>query len=167
VSDYPQKRDLELLEDPALEQREWKIQRIAWFLMALFVALALLGFFGAGPLSSRVVTSSDGRFRLEYNRFERFQAPSTLHLQLRASGQSAARVWISRKFMENVKVDSIVPAAERVEMRDDGFVYTFSVPPAEPSSIVFQLETEQMGSYPVRIRVDDGPSLETPYWVYP
>jgi hypothetical protein len=158
---------LELLEDPALEQREWKIQRIAWFLMALFVALALLGFFGAGPLSSRVVTSSDGRFKLEYNRFERFQAPSTLRLQLRANGQPTARVWISRKFMENVKVDSMVPAAERVEMRDDGFVYTFSVPRSESSSIVFHLETEEMGGRPIRIKVDDGPPLDAPHWVYP
>ena len=167
MSDYPQKRDLELQDDPALEQREWEIQRIAWFLMALIVTAALLGLFGAGPLSSRVVTSSDGRFWLEYNRCERFQSPSKLRLQLRANSQPAARVWISRKFMEKVKVDSIVPAAERVEMRDDGLVYTFSVPRAAPSSITFHLETEEMGSYPLRIKVDDGPPLEADHWVYP
>lgn len=162
-----QKPDLELVQDLALEEREWTIQRIGWLLIALVVASALLGLFGAGPLSSRVIAARDGRFKLEYDRFERYQSPSRLRVQLRANGQPTARIWLSRKFMESVKVESIVPAAERVDQRDDGVVYSFSVPPARPSSIVFHLETEEMGSYPVVIKVDDGLLVEAPHWVHP
>ena len=100
-----QKRDLELVQDLALEEREWTIQRIGWLLMALVVVSALLGLFGAGPLSSRVIASRDGRFKLEYDRFERYQSPSRLLVQLRANGQAKARIWLSRNFIESVKVE--------------------------------------------------------------
>lgn len=60
VEQDEQKRDLELTEDFTFEQREWKVQRIAWLIMALLVLLGLLGLFGAGPMSSRNLISSDG-----------------------------------------------------------------------------------------------------------
>jgi hypothetical protein len=167
VEQNRQKSDLELTEDFTFEQREWKVQRIAWLIMALLVMLGLLGLFGPGPLSSRTLTSADGTLRLEYNRFERHQAPSTLRLQLQATGETKARVWIARQFMENVKLEAVVPSPERVEPRDGGLLYTFNVLRNQPSSAVFHLHTEKLGANPLRLRLNDGAILEAPYWVYP
>jgi hypothetical protein len=162
-----QKPDLEISEDFTFEQREWKVQRVGWLIMALAIALGLFGLLGPGPLSSRTLTSTDGTFRLEYNRFERHQALSSLRLRFEASDQTRARVWISNLFLENVKLESVVPPPERVEMRDGGQVFTFGVPRAQPSFAVFHLETVRLGSNPLYLRLNDGPVLEAPYWVYP
>ena len=162
-----QKDDLELSEDFTFEQREWKVQRLGWLIMALTVALALLGLFGLGPLSSRTLISSDGVLRLEYDRFARHHSSSTLRLQFAPTGQTKARLWISRQFMENMKLESIVPAPERVEMRDGGQLYTFAVPRGESTTAIFYLQTEKMGANPLQLRLNEGSMLQAPYWVYP
>jgi hypothetical protein len=167
VEQNKQKPDLELTEDFTFEQREWKVQRVAWLIMALAVLLGLLGLLGPGPISSRTITSTDGTLRLEYNRFQRYQAPSTLHLQLQATGQTKARVWIARQFVEKVKLEAVQPPPERVDVLDSGLVYTFSVPRGQPSSAVFHLQTQEIGANPLRLRLNEGAVLEVPYWVYP
>lgn len=167
VEQNEHKPDLELTEDFTFEQREWKVQRLAWLIVALLVLLGLLGLFGPGPLSSRTLTSSDGTLRLEYNRFERYQAPSELRLYFAASEQTKARVWISGQFMQNMKLETISPPPEQVEMRDAGVIYTFRVPRGQSGAAVFHLQTEKMGAKPLRLRLNDGPILEAPYWVYP
>ena len=161
------KLDLELTEDLEFEQREWKVQRAAWFIMALLVTVGLLGLFGAGPLSSRTITSNDGALKLEYDRFERWQAPSTLRVSLRPTGLPTARLWISRDFQEAVKVESIVPPPRSVEERSDGMVYTFGAPAGEYLTIVFHLQTQKMGSRAIQLRANDGPALQAAHWVYP
>jgi hypothetical protein len=42
-------------EDLNFQRREWKIQRAGWVTMALVIIAALLGVFGAGPLSSATI----------------------------------------------------------------------------------------------------------------
>ena len=167
MSEEHPKHDLELTEDLRFEGHEWTVQRIAWFIMAVLILLGILGFFGAGPISSRSVTSSDGTVKLEYKRFERFQAPSTLRVVLRPSDPPAARLWISRQFLNTVKVESIVPSPEQAEVRDGGTAYTFRVPRNEALSIEFHLQTQDIGSSPIRLRANDGQILEVPHWVYP
>jgi hypothetical protein len=167
MSEEHPKHDLELTEDLRFEGHEWTVQRIAWFIMAVLILLGILGFFGAGPISSRSVTSSDGTVKLEYKRFERFQAPSTLRVVLHPSGPPAARLWISQQFLETIKVESIVPSPEQTEVRDGGTVYSFRVSRHEAISIMFHLQIQNIGSSPIRVRGDEGAILEAAHWVYP
>lgn len=161
------KPDLELIEDLQFEAREWKLQRVAWLLMAVVIALGILGLFGAGPISSRTVTSHDGGLTLKYNRFERYQAPSSLRMEVISLDTSEARIWINRDFMRTVKVQAVVPPPKRVQPQNNGMVYTFDTPGKDSLLVIFHLETEQIGSSPVRLRLNDGPILEAPHWVYP
>ena len=41
--------DLEIDEDLPFQRREWFAERVAWAVMALLIAAALLGLFGTGP----------------------------------------------------------------------------------------------------------------------
>ena len=167
VSDETRKADLELIEDLHFEKKEWRAQRIAWFIMALLITLGLIGLFGVGALSSRTISSADGALKLKYDRFDRWQAPSTLQFQLRSPEQTSARLWISGNFLQTVKVESIVPAPERVEVSNGGTLFNFRVARNETVSISFHLQIQQMGSSPIRIRGNDGEILEAPHWVYP
>ena len=161
------KPDLELIEDLRFEQSEWKVQRIAWTIMALLVAMGLIGLFGVGPLSSNSITSTDGRLKLEYDRFERWQAPSALRVILRPTDESRTQLWISSDFLGTVKLESIVPPPQSTEAQPGGTTYTFQVPSREPLVIVFHMQTEKMGNHPIELRANGAPALWAPHWVYP
>jgi hypothetical protein len=63
-------KDREAFESElAFHQREWRLQRIGWGLLALFLLLALGGLFGDGPLSHSRDASAAGS--VEYERFVR------------------------------------------------------------------------------------------------
>ena len=66
---------LELHQDPRFTRRIAAIQRAGWVVMGLVIAAALLGLFGAGPLSRATAEAADGTLRLEYDRFGRLSAP--------------------------------------------------------------------------------------------
>jgi hypothetical protein len=168
MAEESHKLDLELTEDLEFERREWRVQRVAWAVMALVVAAGLLGVFGgAGYVSSRTISTADGALKIIYNRFERYQAPSTLRVELRPSDQPAARLWISGQYLKTVKVEAIVPPPEGIDVQAGGSVFVFAVPRNEPFVVVFYLQTDQRGSSPIRMRLNEGPILEASHWVYP
>jgi hypothetical protein len=167
MNDQSPKFGLELLEDVSFEQREWKLQRIAWSLMAVLIGLGLIGLFGEGALSSRTVSTPDGALKLHYGRFERWQAPSTLQIKLQSRGQTRARLWIAQDFLDTVKIESIVPLPQNTDAEHGGTTYTFEVPGPEPLDIVFYMQTQKMGNHPIQLRANEGPAVRAPHWVYP
>jgi hypothetical protein len=162
-----QKADLELVEDIDAEKLEWRIQRAGWLAIAAVVVAGLLGLLGPGPMSSRSTTDAEGKLRLEYKRFLRFQAPSDLRVDIKPTGENKAELWINSDFIENVQVKTIVPPPQRAEFSNGGINYTFPVPPAEASSIVFHLEIERMGPGKIQMRLNKGSTLEASLWIYP
>jgi len=58
MSRSPERCDSE--SDHRFHRNEWRLQRIGWVLVALFLVLAVAGLFGNGPLEER-----SGSTRLE------------------------------------------------------------------------------------------------------
>ena len=71
---------IDLADDISLQEKTWRVQRVGWAVMALLVAAGLAGVFARGPLS-RAEAQGQG-LRLEYERFERYQAPSEIRVRL-------------------------------------------------------------------------------------
>jgi hypothetical protein len=82
--------DLEIPEDLPFQRREWVAERVAWAVMALLIAGALLGFFGTGPLSRTTAGDEAGPLWLEYERFARLLAAGALE-SARGAGRSERR----------------------------------------------------------------------------
>src|SRR5688572_32122600 len=120
----------ELGQDLPFERRTWTVQRIGWMAMALVVAAALAGVFGNGLLSHAMLTSPEQLFKLEYERFLRFQARAELRLAIAqpAIDQGQARILISQEYLRNMRLQTIVPQPTRIETTDAGVVYSFDVP---------------------------------------
>jgi hypothetical protein len=74
--------DLQIDEDPDAQRRHWIAERVGWTVITLVILAALLGLFGSGWLSEASVGTPEGALRLEYSRFGRFLAPTTLRLHL-------------------------------------------------------------------------------------
>jgi hypothetical protein len=161
---------LEVYEDLPFQERSWKIQRFGWILMGLAVMGAFLGLFGPGPLSSASQGRQGGPLRLEYNRFERFQSPATLHIHLEpgVEKERAVRVWISLDYLKGMQMRRITPEPDKVEGGPDRLTYLFRVEKSgPPKEITFHLETEQFGLLSGRVGLNTEEELTFRQWIYP
>lgn len=144
---------LQVNEDIAFQRRAWRAQRVGWALIALLLAVAVLGFLGSGPLS-RATAIVPGVMRLEYQRFARYQTPETLTIRLEPSALAGpvARVGIDDRYLHGMEIKSVVPPPRAVHAAGDHFVYEFDVArPDRPLSVAFLLAPQRIG--PVEGRV--------------
>jgi hypothetical protein len=152
-------------EDPAFERRSWIAERIGWAIMALFVFLGLLGFFGSGP-ASRASAGSLGTLRLEYERFVRCQAPTTLRLRIR-SENGTARVIVWRDYLDGVKLEKILPDPARVEALEGFVIYEFDADGAREISVQFDLSARAPGVLAGTVAPDEANEVSFRQLVYP
>ena len=75
-----QVEDLQVGEDLAFQERQWKVERIGWALMALIALAGLAGLFGGGPLSAATVGGDNLPLEVMYGRFVRHRTPTELTL---------------------------------------------------------------------------------------
>ena len=166
--------DVEPFDSPtatALQRRVWRVQRVAWVLMALVVLAALLGLLGSGPLSRRSVTSADGSVRVEYERFLRRGASTTLRIHAgRAGNETALAVWLARPYLEDVRINSVQPPPERVHASYDRLIWNFEVSARDRGAalmVTIHLVPEAMGRLRAAVGLGPGPGLGFSQWVYP
>src|SRR3546814_4740948 len=97
--------------------------------MALVLVAALLGLFSTGPLSSTTARDATGSVRIEYDRFERSLAPSTLHVAFSAAGANdTVSLRFSRSYLEAIQIERIQPEPQRSLADADGVVFVFDRP---------------------------------------
>jgi hypothetical protein len=144
--------ELDIDEDIELESANWKVQRVAWVLMAIFVLAALLGFTGDGGIgnlqSLKAGDSTEG-LEVEYERFVRRSAPAEIKVKLHPSASgSLTDLQISKDFYEKLQVDKVVPEPAEVYTHEQGITYRFTSA-NQPFSITFYLTPKGMGSLPL------------------
>jgi hypothetical protein len=160
--------DLQINQDLDFQRRTWAVQRVAWAVMLLVLAAAVAGLVGPGPLSEVTVGAADAPLRLEYNRFERYQAPAELRLHLKPAAAGEARVWLSQEFVGSVEIDEVTPEPAAVEAAADRLTYVFRVADASrPVPVTFRFEANAFGPVRGAVGLDGGPQLEFPMFVYP
>lgn len=162
--------DLEIGQDIIFQRREWSAQRIGWALMALLILAGLAGLFGAGPLSQATAGSEGGPLWIEYDRFERRQAPAMLrvHLGPGAASNGQAQVWLSRNYVEAIEIEQIIPQPERVEAGPERMIYVFNVgDTSQPTAITFYLKPQAIGAIQAQAGLADEQPLNFSHFVYP
>jgi hypothetical protein len=160
--------DLEIGEDIKHQQREWRAEHIGWLLMALLLAGALLGLLGPGPFSS--ATAGTSPLWVEYNRFDRYQAPAMLKIHLGpGTGQSGTtRVWIDREYIQGMEVQDIEPEPDSMEVSSDRITYVFQVPKQDqPIVVVYHVQANSYGSARARLGVEGGPQIHFTQFIFP
>ena len=170
MSDIKRVGDLEVGQDLNFQRRSWTLERAGWVVMILLLIAALLGLLGPGPLSSATAGDPDSALWVEYNRFERYHAPTTLraHIGLGAARGGKVRLWLSRGFVESTEIHHIYPDPEVVEAGTDRFTYVFAAPDeSKPVVITYQFESQKYWGQAARIGLDAGPELEFSQFIYP
>lgn len=162
---------IEIKEDLDFQQRSWKVQRVAWILMALISLAALLGLFGRGPASSAHAGSDESGLRIDYERFVRQESPGSITAHVGAPvlrPDSTVELWLDRQWLAEMELRYITPEPESTRIEADRVIYNFRVNPASaPVRVTWYLETHALGSSTGRIGAIGGPSLSFAQFAYP
>ncbi len=138
---------------------EWRVERTAWAIMLVALALGLAGFFGGGPLSSATTDGSSGGLAvsLEYERFSR--ARSVLELTLHVTvppGAGEVSVGLPHDWLGDVDLETVTPGGDP---RMAGGRTWFDVPAGADggsSVITVQYRPRSWGSLDADIAIEAG-----------
>ena len=155
------------LEDLAHERVIWRLQHFAWALFALIGLGALAGVFGSGPVAR--AKAQDASLSVEYERFLRYQAPSTLRLHVNdGAGSALPAVWLAKEFVDNLEIERIYPTPEQVKVGPDRFIYIFNVAQTNgKATISFHFKPDSYGKTSVRLGLVNGSEVSFKQFVYP
>jgi hypothetical protein len=161
---------LELDEALGFQQRKWAFERIGWAAIALGLGAALLGLFGNGPAAHASVGDANGPLRIEYQRFARMEAPSTVAVEIGpgAGGDGQVHLWLDQAYLDGVEVRRITPEPASVLAAEGRYVYAFDLEdPTRPVRVTFAIRPERFGVPSLRAGLVDGPAAEGRQLVYP
>lgn len=153
------KRSLQIDEDIEFQRKEWFAQRVGIALLSLFVFGALLGLTGVGgPLSRGQAGERNGAIYVEYERFVRRGAMSTITLHLRSNPTNDMRFWVAAPYFEHARIKTIVPEPELFSADEARYVYTIRTGLPEVT-ITLEIEHKTIGTIEGEVGVIGGPSL--------
>jgi hypothetical protein len=167
-------RELDLRDDIRFHQRQWTFERAGWAALALLLLLAFAGVFGAGPLSHAGVASHDQQLTVEYDRFARRQAPSSLTLRFspQAVQQGKLRFWLARDYVESLGVQHVEPEPAATQVSAGRIVYEFDVyemnaAPGGDLEVTFELEPEHAARLQGSAGLEGGAAVSFWQLIYP
>jgi hypothetical protein len=144
---------------------EWRIQRIGWSFVGLFLLLALAGAFGGGPLSHARASGPQGM--VEYERFVRNGLPTTIVVTAAGGApHGVGRVSITASFLEAFRIERITPAPTAVRATGQRLVYEFAAV-APGASISFHVHPQRLGRHTAEVSIDAGAPLAIRQLTYP
>ena len=159
--------DLEIPSDNALQEGTWRVQRVAWWVMAGILLTAVLGLFGGGPFGTGTAGRTDGP-RVEYPRGCRLRSSTTLDVFSPTNPEGESRIWVSLAFLDRAEIVRVDPEPTRVESAPDGLTYiTAAKSGGELARVRFYLDPNRPGPLRGRIRPGDGSTLDFTSIVYP
>jgi hypothetical protein len=145
-------------------QREWRIQRVGWALLVLFLALALGGLFGNGPLSRTHADAAAGR--VEYQRFVRDGLSTDLIVTPTGSARGMNRVEIDADYLQAFRIERITPEPAAVRINGPRIVYEFASA-APGASISFHIRPQRLWRHTSAVSIDGGAPVEISQLTYP
>lgn len=159
--------DLEIEHDPVFQARAWRFQRIAWVILTVVLAAALVGLLGPGPYSK--TTIGDEKLKVEYQRLGRWQAPEELRFFV---GSNQARddrvvIWVDSPFLHAHDVQYITPSPRAVEAFNGGFNYIFAVEDQQALEVCFTIEPQKVGMKKGRVALGHQPPMVFRQFVFP
>jgi hypothetical protein len=161
--------DLEIETDPVFQRRDWRAQRVGWWVLIVALIAALAGLFGQGPLAHARVRSSDARLEIAYDRIARHGADlEWVAVVAPTSGDSIVDLWISTDLLGGMMMRRIEPQPLEERAARDGVAYRFRIADAaHPATIVFHTEPIDLWSRSGWVRIVGGDSVHVRQYVLP
>lgn len=131
--------DLEIRQHKHFQQREWRLERFGWGLIALFVLAGLLGLLGPGPLSWATARSDGGLVEVEYQRFTHWIADDTveIHVSSDAVQGDTVEVTLTGDWVLAADLNGITPEPSEQRSTPQGMV--LEIPVQDPAAVDVEL----------------------------
>lgn len=121
-------------------------EKAAFTSLILFVAAAIAGAFGDGPLSDAVTASEDGALRIEYQRFTRREAQQELDITLPTQpGAKEIELKLSSEYLRCVRITEIFPAPLASTAQESGRLRFATDGSGQPMTVRVHLQAQQFG----------------------
>jgi hypothetical protein len=131
---------LELAEDLAFQQRQWRASQMLWLLLVATMIATVLGVFGNGVLSRARAGAAQGSLQVEYERIVRFGASVRLVVHADPRPDGSVQFTIDRSLLDAFRVQDVTPQPSAAALVDGGVEYRFEANTSAPSAIVFEMQ---------------------------
>lgn len=118
-------RSQPVAEDMDLQRKTWKFERCGWVALTGVIALAVLGCFANGPVSSTSAADASGRLRVVYERLQRAGVPTRLELRIASGAQDPVAVHLSEAFVRSFHIEAVHPEPASQHARKNGVEMVF------------------------------------------
>jgi len=132
--------DLQIAEEVSHTQRSWKLQKVAWVILFILVAITCTGLFGDGALSFNAIYKQG--VSIQYDRFFRYQAEKSIRIS--SAKTDIAKVAIAQSLTNYFKVTQVVPEPSRSYIEDNKRVYEFEA--SKNKIVLFYLTPMEPGN---------------------
>jgi hypothetical protein len=157
--------DLEIDQHLGIQEFSWRIQQIGQVAIVLFLAAALAGLLGHGPLT-RAHAGDAASLEVEYGRFARRTQETTMTVRLGPQPMGMAKLWIDATYVAAQPLERVIPEPESVEVIDGRLVMTLRVSGTRPE-VRITTRPEAFGPMQARMGLLGGPELRFDQFVYP
>jgi hypothetical protein len=146
-------------------EHEWRIQRIGWCFLTIFLALAFAGLFGNGPLSHASASGAQGI--VEYERFIRYGTPSEIVVTPAAGAvHGIRRIEISSEYLEGFRIEHITPEPASVRMSGPRLIYEFTAA-GSGAAVSLHVDPQRLWRHRAVLQIDGGAPLAIWQLTYP
>ena len=169
MAQQPVGNGLELDVSMRLQRVIWKVQRVAWVAALLVLVVIALGITGDGPLADARRASAGGDLEIEYARFARETAPTTVSLSVTPAEESSEiQVWLGQALLDQYQIEQITPEPDSATLEDDRLILSFPIgSSSDEVQVEFELEPRTRGTVDFGLGLVDGPEIDVTQIVYP
>lgn len=155
----------EFEDSPRFHEHEWRVQRIGWAILVLFLLAGASGVLGKGPLSHETIALPGGT--LELDRFARRHAPTEWAIDLlQTPAQEDLELAITADYMSKFEIKAITPEPERTELKNGELVFIFAGAQSG-GRIVMHLDPQEVGTLRGTVRMNGGDAIALRQLIYP
>ncbi len=153
-------------EDIAFQRRTWRVQRVGWFVLAIFVLAAAVGLFSEGPLSR--TTATGDRLNIVYERFQRYAAATGLRVTMTPrAGAADMSLRIGRDFLDDFTIERMNPQASAARPDSGGIVFLFPAPSVGAATVYLGVRPKGIGLNRSTFALDDTDAVMLTQLIYP
>lgn len=160
-------RQVPVQENLRIQACEWRIERLGFLVFLVIIGLCLLGLFSGGPLSHVQQRTASGDLQVEYQRFLRNGATSTLVLTLRSRDVNEPSVRFEGDLLQSGRIDGVVPEPVASAAYDtSGLALRFQPNADGVARVYVAFRSDGVGLYRFRV-IANGEALDLQHFIYP
>jgi hypothetical protein len=149
-----EEQGLELKDDIQHHERAWKLKRIAWYIMAIIVLLAILGFIGGGETSERTYVSK--HLTVSYQKMAHTASPTVFEVTLDPQSSDTVMVRFENNYFKRMEIEGIIPEPVSSASSEGMVSYFFlNKDKSKAIEIEFLIRADKFGCYDFAVSCDN------------